>query len=144
MFQITKILPYPPQFIKNIVADVQEYPSFLPMLKFATVFPETDHSFQADLTVGSGPVEKNYRSKVFISDNAVKAQAIPDKTFKSLESQWHFHPHDENHCRVEFILRFELHSTLLQLTLGKVLDKIAATTMTAFEERAKKVWMSLN
>jgi len=144
MYQTTKILPYPSQFLKNIVADVAQYPKFLPMVNFATIFPETENSFQADLTIGSGAFEKTYRSKVFVSDNAVKAQAIPDKTFKSLESLWHFHPHGENQCKVEFTLSFELRSTLLQLTVGKVLDKVAATTMTAFEERAKDVWKNSN
>lgn len=144
MFQTVKILPYPPQFLKNIVADVKEYPKFLPMLKSTTIFPETEHSFQADLTIGTGAFEKTYRSKVSVLDRTVKAQAVPDKTFKFLESQWHFHPYEENHCKVEFILRFELCSALLQLTVGKVLDKIAAATMTAFEERAKDLWKNLN
>lgn len=142
MLQKTKILPYPAHFLKNIVADVEQYPAFLPMLKSAIVFSETEDFFQADLTIGTGTIEKTYRSKVFVSDNAVKAQAIPDNTFKFLESQWIFQPLDENRCKVEFMLRFELHSTLLQLTLGKALNKIAEATMTAFEERAKKLWVS--
>lgn len=137
MFQTIKILPYPKQFLKNIVIDVEQYPKFLPMLKSATVFPETDNSFQADLTIGVRAVEKTYRSKVFIVDDIVKVQAIPDSTFKFLESQWYFYPQGENSCKVEFMLSFELRSALLQLTVGRALDKIAAITMTAFEERAK-------
>lgn len=144
MYQATRVLPYPAHFLKDIVANVKEYPKFLPMLKSAIIFPETENSFQADLTISSGAFEKNYRSKVFVSEYSVKAQAVPDKIFKFLESQWHFYPHEENHCKVEFMLHFELRSTLLQLTVGKFLDKIAAATMTAFEERAKDLWKILN
>lgn len=140
MFQASKILPYSADFLKEIVADVERYPTFLPMLKSVAIYPKTDDFFEADLTIGSGLFEKTYRSEVFIFDNAVEAKAIPDNTFKFLESRWHFTSYENNRCLVSFSLDFKLQSTLLQMTVGKFLDNSAQTIMTAFEQRAAQLW----
>lgn len=140
MFQTSKVLPYSASFLKDIVADVEQYPTFLPMLKSVAIYPKTDDFFEADLTIGSGIFEKTYRSEVFIFDNAVEAKAIPDKTFKFLESRWHFTNYENNRCLVNFNLDFKLQSTLLQATVGNFLDSSAKKIMTAFEQRAARLW----
>ena len=140
MFQASKVLPYPADFLKEIVADVEQYPTFLPMLKGVAIYPKTDNFFEADLTIGTGPLEKTYRSEVFIFDDAVEAKAKPDNTFKFLESRWHFTNYENNRCLVNFSLDFKLQSALLQITVGRFLDSGAQTMMTAFEQRAARLW----
>ncbi len=140
MFQASKILPYPADFLKEIVADVEQYPAFLPMLKAVAIYPKSSDFFEADLTIGSGPFEKTYRSEVFVFDDAVEAKAKPDNTFKFLESRWHFTNYENNRCLVNFSLDFKLQSALLQITVGKFLDGAAQTMMTAFEQRAVRLW----
>lgn len=142
MFQTSKVLPYPPTFLKDIVTDVEQYPAFLPMLKAVAIYPKTPTFFEADLTIGVGAFDKTYRSEVFIFDDAVEAQAKADGTFKFLESRWQFTNHERNHCLVSFALDFKLQSSLLQLTVGKLLDAAAHTMMTAFEQRAAKLWQA--
>ena len=144
MFQTSKVLPYPPTFLKDIVTDVEQYPAFLPMLKAVVIYPKTPTFFEADLTIGVGAFDKTYRSEVFIFDDAVEAQAKADGTFKFLESRWQFTNHERNHCLVSFALDFKLQSSLLQLTVGKLLDAAAHTMMTAFEQRAAKLWQAQN
>lgn len=140
MFQTSKILPYPADFLKEIVADVEQYPVFLPMLKAVAIYPKTDNFFEADLTIGSSAFEKTYRSEVFIFDDAVEAKAKPDNTFKFLESRWHFTNYENNRSLVNFSVDFRLQSTLLQLTVGKFLESTAQMMMTAFEQRATRLW----
>lgn len=144
MFQTSKVLPYPPNFLKDIVADVEQYPTFLPMLKAVAIYPKTLAFFEADLTIGVGAFDKTYRSEVCIFDDAVEAKAKADGTFKFLESRWQFTPFENNHCLVDFTLDFKLQSALLQLTVGKLLDGAAHTMMTAFEQRAAKLWQIKN
>lgn len=144
MFQASKTLPYPAYFLKNIVADVEQYPHFLPMIKAVKIFPKTSNFFYADVTVGSRILEKTYRSEVSIYDESVEAKAQPDNMFKFLESRWNFENYAENLCQVNFFLNFELRSSLLQLTVGKVLDSAAKATMAAFEQRASRLWLSEN
>ncbi len=140
MFQTSKVLPYPADFLKDIVADVEQYPIFLPMLKAVAIYPKTDNFFEADLTIGTGVFEKTYRSEVFIFGDAVEAKATSDGLFKFLESRWHFTSYEDDRCLVNFSLDFKLQSSLLQVTVGKFLDSAAQTMMTAFEQRAAKLW----
>lgn len=142
MFQTSKILPYPSNFLKEIVVDVECYPEFLPWVKAVAIFPKQSDFFEADLTIGYGPLEKTYRSEVFIFDDAVEAKAISDSIFKFLESRWQFIEYKENRCLVNFTLDFQLQSSLLQLTVGKLLDDAANKMIAAFEERAMHLWQN--
>ena len=144
MFQTSKVLPYPPAFLKDIVTDVEQYPAFLPMLKAVAIYKKNPTFFEADLTIGVGAFDKTYRSEVFIFDDAVEAKAKADGTFKFLESRWQFNAFENNHCLVGFTLDFKLQSALLQLTVGKLLDGATHTMMTAFEQRAAKLWQAKN
>jgi coenzyme Q-binding protein COQ10 len=140
MFQASKVLPYPAAFLKEIVVDVEQYAAFLPMLKAVAIYPKTAEFFEADLTIGVGAFDKTYRSEVFVFDDAVEAKAKTDGTFKFLESRWHFTNYENNRCLVNFTLDFKLQSALLQITVGKLLDNAAQTMMTAFEQRAARLW----
>jgi coenzyme Q-binding protein COQ10 len=140
MFQASKVLPYSANFLKEIAADVEQYPTFLPMLKSVAIYPKTDAFFEADLTIGTGLFEKTYRSEVFIFDDAVEAKAIPDNTLKFLEFRWHFTNYENNRCLMSFSLDFKLQSALSQVTVGKFLDSSAQTIITAFEQRAARLW----
>jgi coenzyme Q-binding protein COQ10 len=114
------------------------------MLKAVAIYPKTPTFFEADLTIGVGAFDKTYRSEVFIFDDAVEAKAKADGTFKFLESRWQFDAIENNNCLVSFTLNFKLQSTLLQLTVGKLLDGAAHTMMTAFEQQAAKLWQAKN
>lgn len=140
MFQTSKVLSYPSKFLKAIVADVESYPLFLPWVKAVAIFPKTSDFFEADLTIGYGPLEKTYRSEVFIFEDAVEAKAISDSIFKFLESRWQFRDYENNNCLVNFMLDFQLQSSLLQLSVGRMLDEAANKMITAFEQRAMHLW----
>lgn len=144
MFEISKVLPYSADFLKELVADVEQYPSFLPMLRAVAIYPKTAEFFEADLTIGNSVFEKTYRSEVFIFDDAVEAKAKSDGTFKFLESRWHFTAYENDRCLVNFTLDFKLQSALLQATVGKLLDSAAQTMMVAFEKRAAQLWQKPN
>ena len=138
MFQTSKVLPYPADFLKEIVANVELYSEFVPGVKTATIYPKKSDCFEADLTIGYGLLEKTYRSKVFIYNDAVEAKAVSDSIFKFLETRWQFTAYENNYCLVNFTLDFKLQSALLQLTVGKLLNDSSNKIMTAFEQRAIK------
>ena len=140
MFQTSKVLPYPAYFLKTIVADVEQYPAFVPMLKAVAIYQKTETFFEADLTIGHSVFEKTYRSEVFIFDDAVEAKAKADNTFEFLETRWNFTAYENKRCLVNFTLDFKLKSVLLQATVGKLLDNAAGKMISAFEERAKILW----
>jgi coenzyme Q-binding protein COQ10 len=140
MYQTSKVLPYPADFLKEIIANVELYPQFLPWVKAVAIFPKTSGFFEADLTIGYGPLEKTYRSEVFVHKDAVEAKAISNSIFNFLESRWQLTDYENNRCLINFTLDFKLQSPLLQLTVGKLLDDAAISMITAFEQRAARLW----
>ncbi len=142
MFQTSKVLPYPADFLKSIVADVESYPQFLPWVKAVVVYPKNQEFFEAELTIGYGPLERTYRSEVFIYDDAVEAKAVSDSIFKFLETRWQFTTYEDNRCLINLTIDFLLQSSLLQLTVGKLLDDAANKMIAAFEHQAAKLWQN--
>ncbi len=142
MFQISKVLPYPADFLKSIVADVESYPQFLPWVKAVVVYPKNQEFFESELTIGYGPLERTYRSEVFIYDDAVEAKAVSDSIFKFLETRWQFTTYEDNRCLINLTIDFLLQSSLLQLTVGKLLDEAANKMIAAFEHQAAKLWQN--
>lgn len=139
IYQVSKISPYSKNLLYEIVADVKSYPYFLPWLKAADVYPKTAEYFEADLTICFGPLEKQYRSEVWLTDNSIKTNAKPDGLFKHLNSLWTFKAISQNRTEIEFTIDFQLNSQILQLTVGKFLEEATKTMIQAFEERAAKL-----
>ncbi len=142
MFQTSKVLPYPADFLKEIVADVESYPQFLPWVKAVAIYPNNPEFFEADLTIGYGLLEKTYRSEVFIYSDSVEAKAISNNIFKFLETRWQFTAREDKCCLINLTIDFQLQSQLLQLTVGKMLDDAANKMIAAFEQRAAILWES--
>lgn len=135
-YQTSKNLPYSKDLLYEIVADVKNYPEFLPWLKEAVVFDKSTEYFEADLTIKFGPFEQTYRSEVYLSDGSIKTQAKPDGMFARLNSIWVFEAIGADETFVKFSIDFALHSTILQLTVGKFLAEAAEATIKSFEQRA--------
>lgn len=136
VYQVSKILPYPKELLYKIVADVNSYPDFLPWLKAANLYHKTAEYFEADLIISFGPLEKQYRSEVFLTENSIRTNAKPDGLFKHLNSLWTFKTISEHQTEIEFTIDFALSSQILQLTAGKFLEEATKTMIKAFEERA--------
>lgn len=103
--------------------------------KAANLYHKTAEYFEADLIISFGPLEKQYRSEVFLTENSIRTNAKPDGLFKHLNFM-DFKTISENQTEIEFTIDFALSSQILQLTAGKFLEEATKTMIKAFEERA--------
>lgn len=62
---------------------------------------------------------------------------LKEGPFRRLEGEWRFVPLGEQACRVEFDLSYEFSSRVLEKVLGPVFNRIAATFIDAFVQRAR-------
>ena len=60
--------------------------------------------------------------------------------FKVLDGEWRFTPLAEHACRIDFRLRYEFSSKLLEKLVGPVFSYIANTMVEAFVKRADKLY----
>ena len=134
-----KIVPYSPEQLFELVADVGNYPKFLPWCVGARIRSRTERELVADLTIGFGPFRESFTSRVAL-DRPHRVQVrYENGPFRYLNNQWGFAP-DPAGCKVDFFVEFEFRSRLLQAAIGVVFNEAVRRMVNAFLKRARDVY----
>lgn len=140
----TKTVPYTPEQLFDLVADVGKYPQFLPWCVAAKVRSRTASEAVADLTIGFGPFRETFTSRVFLSPPGLIKVRYENGPFRYLNNQWKFQPDPPDSvdagCRVDFFVDFEFRSRLLQAAIGVVFNEAVRRMVNAFLKRARDVY----
>ena len=140
-----RLLPYTPQQLFELVADIERYPEFLPWCMAARVRRRDSGSVVADLVIGFGMFREKFTSKAALFPNAADAPCIDiefvDGPFRYLQGRWTFTPHAAG-CEVEFSIDFEFRSRLLQTAIQMLFHEAVRHMVRAFEDRARKIYPS--
>ncbi len=134
-----KILPYSPEQMFDLVADVGKYPSFLPWCAGARVRSHTETELVADLTIGFGPFRESFTSRVALDRPNSVGVKYENGPFRYLNNQWAFKPNPKG-CEVNFFVEFEFKSRLLQSAIGVVFNEAVRRMVNAFLKRARDVY----
>ena len=134
-----KILPYSPEQMFDLVADVGKYPSFLPWCAGAKVRSHTEQELVADLTIGFGPFRESFTSRVALDRPQQVQVRYENGPFRYLNNQWTFKPNPKG-CEVNFFVEFEFKSRLLQSAIGVVFNEAVRRMVNAFLKRARDVY----
>lgn len=132
-----RILPYPPEKLFRIVADVRRYPEFLPWVMDAKIINQTERGFIADLTVGYRFFKETYRSEVILTPHERIDVRYIRGPFKYLLNTWKFSAIPTHHVKVDFFIDFEFQSLLFQGIIETIFTEAIPKMVSAFEERAK-------
>jgi len=134
-----RVLPYSPEQLFDLVADVGRYPEFLPWCVGAKVVSRTEHELHADLTIGFGPFRESFRSRVTL-DRPHQVKVVYERgPFHHMNNTWTFNPNAKG-CRVDFWVDFEFRSRLLQMAIGAVFNEAVKRMINAFLKRARDVY----
>ncbi len=134
-----RLVPYTPEQMFALVADVASYPKFLPWCVGARVRTETETEVVADLTIGFGPFREGFTSRVAL-ERPHKVQVKYERgPFRYLNNQWLFDP-DPAGCRVSFWVDFEFRSRILQSAIGVVFNEAVRRMVNAFLKRARETY----
>ena len=128
----------------NLVLDIENYPKFVPFCIDSKIYEKKEKGdlilIIADLTIGKGPFQDNYKSDVKFNKKKDSIYVTNlDGPLKHLENRWHF-KEENNFTEVSFDVDFELKNDFLNIIMTKSfkygLDKIAD----AFQKRANKLF----
>jgi coenzyme Q-binding protein COQ10 len=118
------------------VAEVENYPLFLPWVVALRVLSRRPDGLVAEMAVGYGGLRERYTSDVRLDPQARTIDVIEiEGPFKKLENRWRFTPKDQG-CEVEFCIQFEFKSRLLHSVAGQAFEKVLLKMTDAFEARA--------
>jgi ribosome-associated toxin RatA of RatAB toxin-antitoxin module len=132
----TVIVPHAPATMFELIDAVEAYPEFLPWCGGATVLHRDDATTRATLHINFRGIRQS-----FTTENAKRPPQeillkLVDGPFRSLEGAWRLTALGPHGCRIEFQLRYEFSSRLLEKLVGPVFDHIAGTLVDAFVRRA--------
>ena len=139
-----QILPYTPQQIFALVADVERYPEFLPWCRAARIIERSGNEFLGELVIAFSHLSERYTSRVTLSEpNAIDVTMVHGP-FDYLINRWRFTAREEGGTQVDFFLDFKFRSRLLEKLMGGLFSKAQAKMMAAFKERAAALYENKN
>lgn len=138
----TRLLPYPPDVILDLVADVERYPDFLPWVADLRVLSREDLDDGREKLVAEMRVSFKVYSEKFVTgvviDRAARRIDIDYRSgpFKRLENIWRFTETQKGGCKIDFFIAFEFRSKLFQLAARRFVDLAVGKLAQSFEARA--------
>ncbi|MFX0540316.1 type II toxin-antitoxin system RatA family toxin [Roseovarius sp. S4756] len=141
----TRHLPYTAQQMYDLVADVGNYPEFLPWTAAARVRSQTEQPdgsevMEADLVISFKVFREKFASRVVLYPEAKKIDTkYLDGPFKHMISNWKF-TDAEDGCTVDFHVDFEFRNRILQSAAGLFFYEAMQRIVRAFERRARELY----
>jgi len=140
----TRALPYSAAQMYELVADVANYPEFIPWIsasRVRSVTPMANHAvMHADLIIGFKMFRERFLSKVTLweADRRIDTEYV-DGPFKHMNSTWRFVDSAAG-CDVHFDVDFEFKNRLLQGAAGLFFHEAMQRIVRAFEARADALY----
>ncbi len=134
-----KTLAYSADQLFSVVADVKEYPAFVPWCSGARILRSGPREIVAELEIGFGPFKESFTSEVTLDrPKQVLVRAIEGGPLEHLTNTWTFTPAGEK-TRVDLVVDFQFKSHLLDHVANGMFNEAATRMMGAFESRVRLV-----
>ncbi len=130
-----RLLPYTPEQLFALVADVERYPEFLPWCVGARIRERREDLIIADLIIGFRMFRERFTSRVALNPPRRIDVTYAEGPFRYLDNHWNFAPAPGG-CRVDFFVDFEFRSRLLQRVIEVLFGEAVRRMVAAFEKRA--------
>ncbi len=142
-------VPYTPDQMYRLVADIERYPEFLPWTAGCRIRSRGplpggaagDEVIEADLIISFKVFRERFGSRVTLKPSERHIDvAYLDGPFKYLNNHWKFIELEDGTTEIDFFVDFEFKSALLQRIIGVVFNEAMRRVVRAFEQRAEKLY----
>lgn len=147
-FQTRHFVPYSPRQMYDLVADVEQYPQFLPLVEGLRVLRREEQGpaqvLTATMQVGYKAIHESFGTRVVLKpdDLSIVANYL-DGPFRQLENRWAFPAMTRGQqagTEVDFFITYEFKSLMLGMLVGAMFDQAFRKFTSAFEARARVVY----
>jgi coenzyme Q-binding protein COQ10 len=136
----SRTLPYSPEQMFDLVADVGRYGEFLPWVVGVRVKSDSETEMVADLLVGFKALREKFTSRV-VKERPTRIHVdYVDGPLAYLTNDWAFRPDGQGGSIVDFSVDFAFRSRMFEALAGQVFDRALRKMIGAFEERAAKLY----
>jgi coenzyme Q-binding protein COQ10 len=138
----TRTLPYTPEQMFDLVADVKRYQEFLPWVAATRVRSDSETLMIADLVVGFRSLKETFTSRVTKQRPGSLTVDYIEGPLKYLHNSWSFGPDGRGGCKIDFCVDFAFRSRIFETLAGQMFDRALRRMIAAFEERAHHLYGS--
>lgn len=136
----TRHLPYTPEQIFDLIADVPRYPEFLPWVVGVRIRSKSDTMLVADMIVGFKMLREAFTSKVTLERPHRIHVDYVEGPLKYLHNDWRIRPGEGGGSEIDFDVAFEFRSKMFEKLAGTVFSEAVRRMAAAFEKRAAALY----
>jgi coenzyme Q-binding protein COQ10 len=136
----TKHLPYAPDQLFDLVADVARYDEFLPWVVAVRIRSSSEMETVADLVVGFNAFKERFTSRVRKERPSHICVDYIEGPLKYLHNEWRFEPAGDGGTDLCFSVDFAFKSRLFETLAGSMFDRALRRMTSAFEQRAAALY----
>ncbi|MXP25165.1 type II toxin-antitoxin system RatA family toxin [Altererythrobacter indicus] len=141
--QETRRLPYSAAQMFDLVADVDNYPEFLPWVVATRIRSDDGREMVADMLVGFKALREKFTSRVHKErPHQLRVQYV-DGPLRDLDNLWVFRD-IEGGCEIDFKVDFAFKSRMFEALAGQYFDRAFRKMVNAFETRADELYGNSN
>jgi coenzyme Q-binding protein COQ10 len=135
-----RVLPYTPQQLFDLVADIERYPEFLPWCVATRITERSDDRLVSEMVIGFKMFRERFVSRVKLDREGHRIDvSYAEGPFKYLTNHWLFEAHPRG-CMIDFFVEFEFRSRLLQKVIQVLFHEAVRRMVGAFEARARDLY----
>jgi coenzyme Q-binding protein COQ10 len=144
-FRTTRQVRHSPIEMFNLVADVEQYPEFLPLCEDLRIrrrvqSGEGIETLVAEMSVGYKAIRETFTTRVTLDEPRLRILVeYVEGPFSYLENRWAFKA-DPAGCAVEFYISYEFKSFALRMLMGTMFERAFRKFAEAFEARADVIY----
>ncbi|HVF83363.1 MAG TPA: type II toxin-antitoxin system RatA family toxin [Sphingomicrobium sp.] len=135
----TKHLPYSPEQLFDLVADVKRYDEFLPWVTAVRVRSSSEAETVADLIVGFNAFKERFTSRVRKERPGRIVVDYVEGPLKYLHNEWRFETAGDG-TDIHFSVDFAFKSRIFEALAGAMFDRALRKMIGAFESRAMTLY----
>ncbi len=136
----TRHLPYTPEQLFDLVADVGNYDEFLPWVVAVRIRSSSEQETVADLIVGFSAFKERFTSRVVKERPTQICVDYVEGPLKYLHNEWTFDRAADGGTNVHFSVDFAFKSRLFESLAGQMFDRALRRMTGAFEQRAAALY----
>jgi coenzyme Q-binding protein COQ10 len=134
-----RILPYTPEQLFDLVADVGRYQEFLPWVAATRIRQNSETEMVADLVVGFKALKETFTSRVRkVRPTEIEIDYV-EGPLKFLHNSWKFNAVPGG-TEIDFCVDFAFRNRIFEALAGQMFDRALRRMIGAFEDRAHDLY----
>jgi ribosome-associated toxin RatA of RatAB toxin-antitoxin module len=138
--QRSVLVPHSAEQMFNLVADVEQYPAFMPWCGGAEVIARDEQGMEAGITISLAGIKQRFVTRnTHCFPKRINLELV-DGPFSALVGHWVFQPLDAHACKIVFTLEYAFSSRTLEALVGPIFNRIASSFIDSFTKRADDLY----